>query len=1563
MPSIQGSSRILNTSGINGLTGPTGALGPTGPTGSTGPTGPVGSSDVVGVGIISASTGASGWSGGSIGSDEIVFYLTDGTTLGISGARGATGDITTQDFSITNSIDGPGYGKIFSIKNGITAYFKSLTVTGKDISIGATSDYTILLDGVTYEQGMLGNTGELVFNFSGASAQGALNTHWSGDELTARILTHREVKDGNNIVIGEVVNVRGEKAENTETIVGTADVDGTAVSFTYITQHQETSGDPIVKGMVSAFHLGQTGNSDGSSADVIYEFTGLTYDSLFSGSIEDVGSCCFCLNVEGPDRSDCVDFVTRNYCDGIGGSFSNIACLNRPEGPSCYPQGACCLLGGCAETSQEKCDTYGGFFVDGHTCEEVAELGGCPEECGDNIGACCINNVCFELTEYQCSFEPNSFWVEGSCDTVNCCLETQTGACCLDEKCYNASALLCSQMASTDGSPGIFWGIGSRCAGPGDESLYYPRNCTQRGEGETTFGNCDTPPCEGCVGWTQEIRNVCQDDDGLIINICACDGVECPCDNGDGQYGCNVCGSNTEACSTIITADGSCWECCCESDIPDEGLGWCCNPKENETTGPSDFCLYYDENNEIQGNCNWGCYYGDIDGCIYQGADNCDSEMHSMTFMEYRCSLQFLQLLNQYLDYDDAYDALMQEEPYASQCFYRNQIAIGGPTDIIPYFPCVQLFDPLNPGATVNCSIYGDYESGFEWTFTPYDDNAPECSVWRIINGENVFGFCFDRAPLSNTDVQCVQFEDRDTLACPDSDEPSYCRPVPECCETDVTTNPPLPLPPDRQNSSRGNSRSNSRRSRNNGGGGCYPSTEESCVNGGGDWYSDIEECNQQCNVEEDVYGACCYDTDDTVPCQYVEESFCPPSIGTFYPNQNCDVCESPSDFGACCVNGTDCSNQTYDNCVLLGGVWSDSFLCETAPPDYCSLITGACCNIVQGTCYGDSYTINDCALENNSQFYEGYTCDICDDEIVGKCCGGQVDGQPVPCGQSYVVSEAVCIDMGTNEYPSKWFADSDYDCCGNCCWWGGDENSQGFNCTSVDLDAGCPAPGECLFYHCDQLVDFGVVGTAPCYIDGNYQDVTWTSEDCSSSNGNAGCPTYNELGCCSWLVEGDLNHQVTRCYCEQGDDGFEWYEGECTTTEDPDATQACCMGQSCFDLTVEECNDWGGQLRGEGTSCADQPSWCTGACCENGTGVCDDDFTAIDCTGLWQGYGTDCNSVQCLVQGACCNTTTNECTVVDSEANCDGNYMGDGSICVGEEGDYDECGACCADNSCNDNFTATACSDQPNWEKFFMDQFCDDVTCSEQIGACCSLVSGVQFCSDNVAVSECQGISNEFCPDELCVENGGNGCGQCVLSSCCYRRFNGAGFVNQCDSVSNLSECSEICSDDDFNSNCLYYFGKNCDEVCGETSCPACEEETQACCTLTGCVDVTEDDCINVEGGDPRGVGTTCSDSDICGGACCENGTGVCVEFSYPSCGPNATWQGYGTSCNPNPCEDARGACCYKNNGNNECSDDETESSCSNKCIQNIFYTECKWQGAFTNCIQANCGGGVSPP
>ena len=561
MPSIQGSSRILNTSGINGLTGPAGALGPTGSTGATGATGATGPIGFIGTGIFSGSTGASGWTAGTYGHDLIVFYLTDGTTLGISGARGATGDALSQNYTITNAVENPEYGKIFNIKNGVTAYFKSLTVSGEDISIGATSDYTILLRGITQEQGRVGNTGELVYNFSGASAQGVLNTHWSGDELTARILQFRESSGSNTLL---------QNPENTSTIAGTADKDGTAVIFEYLIDVDGLTATS------SGIHLGQTGNSDGSSADVLYRFAGVTH-----GVTYDVGSricsCCFCKN-DGTysSNSSCVDYVSENYCTEIGGVFSLNSCFTRPEGPDCYVEGACCVNGVCVHTSKTKCeDTYGGFFAVNLTCEEVNELGegtdtdfdnGCPLPCFER-GACCINNFCYEYTEYECSFFPDSTWINQPCDEVNCCLQSQTGACCLDEVCYETTPLLCPLLASSNGSPGMFWGIGSSCAGPfRNTGVYAPHDCGFNEDGSAigpissdgvTCQDGTVPPCFGCLGWVQVIVEDCPD------NICACDGIGyCDSDyeeNVTGEAQCCACSCGT--CSSINVSD--CIGACC----------------------------------------------------------------------------------------------------------------------------------------------------------------------------------------------------------------------------------------------------------------------------------------------------------------------------------------------------------------------------------------------------------------------------------------------------------------------------------------------------------------------------------------------------------------------------------------------------------------------------------------------------------------------------------------------------------------------------------------------------------------------------------------------------------------------------------------------------------------------------------------------------------------------------------------------------------------------------------------------------------------------------------------
>lgn len=80
----------------------------------------------------------------------------------------------------------------------------------------------------------------------------------------------------------------------------------------------------------------------------------------------------------------------------------------------------------------------------------------------------------------------------------------------------------------------------------------------------------------------------------------------------------------------------------------------------------------------------------------------------------------------------------------------------------------------------------------------------------------------------------------------------------------------------------------------------------------------------------------------------------------------------------------------------------------------------------------------------------------------------------------------------------------------------------------------------------------------------------------------------------------------------------------------------------------------------------------------------------------------------------------------------------------------------------------------------------------------------------------------------------------------------------------------------------------------------------TGACCYDDGtCDDLTESDC-NEAGGNWQGEDTTCDDTGVCVGACCEGEDGTtCVDNSTPdSCAADGgTWQDFGTTCDPNPC------------------------------------------------------------
>ena len=294
MTPIYGSSRIENVSGIYGETGPTGPTGAIGPRGITGGTGYTGPRGLTGISIISGPTGASGgnrirfFEENEREGDFITFFLTDGTTLGVSGARGATGDGENEDFSIINTIGSVGYGQVFKIKNGETAHFRNLTISGRDISIEE-KDYTLLLKGRTYDYGVMGNTGELLYQYSGLSAHGALNTYWDNDNnnLLARILVHREREGSNNLI--SVPN-------NPQTGADATSILGSSVPFESLLKIDENTIEerPDLKGgtaSIIGIHLGQTGNNDGSSADIIHTFPGVTFTSKITASV--IGSCCF----------------------------------------------------------------------------------------------------------------------------------------------------------------------------------------------------------------------------------------------------------------------------------------------------------------------------------------------------------------------------------------------------------------------------------------------------------------------------------------------------------------------------------------------------------------------------------------------------------------------------------------------------------------------------------------------------------------------------------------------------------------------------------------------------------------------------------------------------------------------------------------------------------------------------------------------------------------------------------------------------------------------------------------------------------------------------------------------------------------------------------------------------------------------------------------------------------------------------------------------------------------------------------------------------------------------
>ncbi len=294
-----------------------------------------------------------------------------------------------------------------------------------------------------------------------------------------------------------------------------------------------------------------------------------------------------CLDEDGafwPGELDC-PAADEDLCRPITGACCNFSggCVEkcadqcggtyRGDGTSCEPnicKGACCVTGGCIDTTQAACAAFDGVFKDdGTTCTTLS-----PEkECG---GACCTGfsqppNLCGVVPQRAfCTFEtewpvtvyrgdgqpcPDFFAGEDCTAPAN----DPYGACCLpDGLCLNTTESFCTMP----------W-VGGTYKGAGTECDIF----TCQGACCFTDGTCEALTHSICIelplfkGWMSEV--VC--DPGLCAEpVGACCPPEGTCQDGltqdecgnlDGLYQGNGMGCGAVTCvafGVCCQADGTC---------------------------------------------------------------------------------------------------------------------------------------------------------------------------------------------------------------------------------------------------------------------------------------------------------------------------------------------------------------------------------------------------------------------------------------------------------------------------------------------------------------------------------------------------------------------------------------------------------------------------------------------------------------------------------------------------------------------------------------------------------------------------------------------------------------------------------------------------------------------------------------------------------------------------------------------------------------------------------------------------------------------------------------------
>ena len=414
----------IGPTGNTGGRGPTGATGPTG--GFGGPTGPTGNLAPYILGI-----SLTGYTATVTLSDGVVYNVAgnflgptaiDNTTIRIKDPLNPNADITTYSILASGNNTSSfvmrgisGSGSLIVTEDATSIYIDSIYSP----SSGSLDSFGLSNNTLVYLKRTDQISSTTVGITSGNFYDGILNFEKSGSTPASpsfsKLLPRSKVKyitPNYKTTISQpvVINVNDAGAFYIRTPNGISAFSGTfkpseVVSFSLITESDDIWNFPENV----YFENGENYLTCGKSILNLTSFDqGLSWYATVSARGIDasvanckisgvIGSCCY----RGATFTSCVDYVTKNQCDILSGTFNPLQSCESSCGSTF---GVCCSNGQCiSDANYNECLAFGGRFFFGITCgsfgasQDPTASNGlrlCYDKCQDQKVACCKDGVC-----------------------------------------------------------------------------------------------------------------------------------------------------------------------------------------------------------------------------------------------------------------------------------------------------------------------------------------------------------------------------------------------------------------------------------------------------------------------------------------------------------------------------------------------------------------------------------------------------------------------------------------------------------------------------------------------------------------------------------------------------------------------------------------------------------------------------------------------------------------------------------------------------------------------------------------------------------------------------------------------------------------------------------------------------------------------------------------------------------------------------------------------------------------------------------------------------------------